>query len=34
MDLRRPAQRSLGEGLIAAETTALWEPWMRQADRI
>jgi len=34
MDLRRPAQRTFGEGLIAEETTGLWEPWMRQADRI
>jgi IS5 family transposase len=34
IDLRRPAQRTFGEGLIAEETTGLWEPWMRQADRI
>ena len=34
IDLRRPAQRTFGEGLIAEETTGLWEPWMRQADRL
>jgi IS5 family transposase len=34
IDLRRPAQRTFGEGLIAEETASLWEPWMRQADRI
>jgi len=34
IDLRRPAQHTFGEGLIAEETTGLWEPWMRQADRI
>ena len=34
IDLRRPAQRTFGEGLIAEETARLWEPWMRQADRI
>ena len=34
IDLRRPAQHTFGEGLIAEETTGLWEPWMRQADRL
>ncbi len=32
--LRRAAQRSFGEGLIEEETASLWEPWMRQADRV
>ena len=34
IDRRRPAQRTFGEGLIAEETAGLWEPWMRQADRL
>ncbi|MGH9675228.1 MAG: transposase, partial [Bryobacteraceae bacterium] len=34
MDLRRSGQRSFGEGLIEEETANLWEPWMRQADRV
>ena len=34
IDLRRPAQLTFGEGLIAEETAGLWEPWMRQADQI
>ena len=34
IDLRRPGQRSFGEGLIEEATTDLWEPWMRQADKI
>ena len=34
IDLRRPAQLTYGEGLIAEETAGLWEPWMRQADQI
>lgn len=34
IDLRRPGQRSFGEGLIEEETTDLWEPWMRQADKL
>ena len=34
IDLRRPRQRSFGEGLIAEETANLWEPWMRQADQM
>ena len=34
IDLRRPGQLTFGEGLIAEETTGLWEPWMRQADQI
>src|SRR5712691_6136803 len=34
MDLRRPGQRSFGEGLIEEETDSLWEPWMRPADQV
>jgi transposase, IS5 family len=34
IDLRRPRQRSFGEGLIEEETAGLWEPWMRQADQV
>jgi transposase, IS5 family len=34
IDLRRPGQRSFGEGLIEEETASLWEPWMRQADQV
>lgn len=34
IDLRRPAQRSFGEGLIEEETASLWEPWMRQVDQV
>ena len=34
IDLRRSAQRSFGEGLIEEATAGLWEPWMRQADRL
>lgn len=34
IDLRRPGQRSFGEGLIEEETTGLWESWMRQADKL
>jgi IS5 family transposase len=34
IDLRRPGQRSFGEGFIEEETAGLWEPWMRQADRV
>ncbi|MGA2150487.1 MAG: ISNCY family transposase [Bryobacteraceae bacterium] len=34
IDLRRPRQRSFGEGLIEEETASLWEPWMRQADLV
>jgi IS5 family transposase len=34
IDLRRPGQRSFGEGLIEEETAGLWEPWMRQADQV
>ncbi len=34
IDLRRPLQRSFGEGLIEEETASLWEPWMRQTDRV
>jgi IS5 family transposase len=32
--LRRSGQRSFGEGLIEEETEDLWEPWMRQADKV
>jgi len=32
--LRRPAQRTFGEGLIEEETAGLWEPWMRHADQV
>jgi transposase, IS5 family len=32
--LRRSRQRSFGEGLIEKEIEDLWEPWMRQADRV
>jgi hypothetical protein len=31
---RRRAQRSFGDGLIAAEVGDLHEAWMRQADRV
>src|SRR5215470_15923398 len=31
---RRRAQRSFGDGLIAAEVADLREAWMRQADRV
>jgi IS5 family transposase len=34
IDLRCSAQRSFGEGLIEEQTANLWEPWMRQADRL
>jgi IS5 family transposase len=34
IDLRRPDQRSFGEGLIEEETANLWEPWMRHADQV
>jgi len=34
MDLRRPGQRSFGEGLIEEETDSLWEPWMRHAGQV
>jgi len=34
IDLRRPAQRTFGEGLIEEETAGLWEPWRRQADQV
>ena len=29
-----PSRRSFGEGLIEEETASLWEPWMRQTDRV
>ena len=32
--LRRSSQYSFGDGLIKEETTDLWEPWMRQADKV
>ena len=34
MARRRPGQRSFGAGLLEEETAALWEPWMRPADRV
>jgi transposase, IS5 family len=34
IDLRRPGQRSFGEGFIEEETGHLWEPWMRHADQV
>ena len=34
IDLRRPGQRTFGEGLIEEETDSLWEPWMRHADQV
>ena len=34
IDLRRPGQRSFGEGLIEEETAGLWESWMREADKV
>jgi transposase, IS5 family len=33
IELRRPAQYTLGEGLIREQTGDLWEPWMRHADK-
>ena len=32
--LRRPAQYTLGDGLIAERTDGLWEDWMRHADKV
>ena len=32
--LRRSSQYSFGDGLITEETSDLWEPWMRQADKV
>lgn len=32
--LRRSSQYSFGDGLIREEITDLWEPWMRQADKV
>lgn len=34
IQLRRPQQYSFGDGLIAEQTSELWEPWMRQADQV
>jgi len=34
IQLRRSPQFSFGDGLIAEQTSELWEPWMRQADRV
>lgn len=34
IELRRPAQYCLGDGFIHEETASLWEPWMREADRV
>src|SRR5215470_5959734 len=33
IELRRPAQRTLGDGLIYEETQDLYEPWMYHADQ-
>jgi hypothetical protein len=33
IELRRPAQYSLGDGLIQEQTADLWQPWMRHADK-
>lgn len=32
--LRRSSQYSFGDGLIAEQTSELWDPWMRQADTV
>lgn len=34
IQLRRTSQYSFGDGLIAEQTGELWEPWMRQADKV
>ena len=34
IDLRRVAQYSFGDGLIAEATAELWEDWMRHADEV
>jgi IS5 family transposase len=34
MTNRRQSQRSLWEGLIAENVSELWEPWMREADKL
>jgi transposase, IS5 family len=34
IQLRRVSQYSFGDGLIAEQTSELWEPWMRQADKV
>jgi IS5 family transposase len=34
IQLRRSSQYSFGDGLIAEQTSELWEPWMRQADKV
>jgi IS5 family transposase len=34
IQLRRSGQRSFAEGLIEEEVDDLWEPWMRQADKV
>jgi len=33
IELRRPAQYCLGDGLIYEQISDLWEPWMRHADQ-
>ncbi len=30
----RRLQRNFADGFIAKEVADLWEPWMRQADRV
>ena len=32
--MRRSSQYSFGDGLIAEQTSELWEPWMREADKV
>jgi len=32
--LRRSSQRSFAEGLMEEAVGDLWQPWMRQADRV
>jgi transposase, IS5 family len=34
INLRRSSQRSFAEGLIEEAVGDLWQPWMRQADRV
>src|SRR5260370_3691485 len=34
IQLRGASQASFGDGLIAEQTSELWEPWMRQADKV
>ena len=34
MTCRKHAQPSLWDGLLTAEVADLWEPWMRQIDKL